>query len=147
MEPKKIKSVSFHCFSIVCHEVNGPDAMIFLFLMLNFKPTFSLASFTFIKRLFSSFLSAIRVVSSVYVSLLIFLPAILIPACDSSSLAFLVMYSAYKLLSVLAPLLHAVHKEQTMFKFALSPVPTPPRPNSDLALSIWHENSHWTHVL
>ena len=32
----------------------GPDAMIFVFWMLNFKPTFSLSSFTFIKRLFSS---------------------------------------------------------------------------------------------
>ena len=45
----------------------------------------------------SSLLSAIRVVSSAYVRLLIFLPAILIPACASSSLAFPVMYSAYKL--------------------------------------------------
>ena len=54
--------------------------------------------FTFIKRLFSSSsLSAIRVVSSAYLRLLIFLPAILIPACDSSSPAFLMMYSAYKL--------------------------------------------------
>jgi len=66
--------------------------------MLSFKPTFSLYSFTFIKRLFSSSsLSAIRVVSSAYLRLLIFLPAILIPACASSSPAFLMMYSAYKL--------------------------------------------------
>ena len=43
----------------------GPDAMIFVFWMLSFKPTFSLSSFTFIKRLFSSSsLSAIRVLSS-----------------------------------------------------------------------------------
>ena len=64
---------------------------------MNFKPAFSLSSFT-LKRLFSSSsLSAIRVVSSAYLRLLIFLPAILIPACDSSSLAFHVMYSAYKL--------------------------------------------------
>jgi len=68
----------------------GPDAMILVFWMLSFKPTFSLSSFTFIKRLFSSSsLSAIRVVSSAYLRLLIFIPAILIPACDSSSLAFL----------------------------------------------------------
>ena len=41
--------------------------------MLSFKPTFSLSSFTFIKRLFSSSsLSAIRVVSSAYLRLLIF---------------------------------------------------------------------------
>ena len=42
-------------------------------------------------------LSAIRVVSSAYLKLLIFLLAILIPACASSSLAFHMMYSAYKL--------------------------------------------------
>ena len=56
------------------------------------------STFTFIKRLLSSFsLSAIRVVSSAYLRLLIFLPAILIPVCVSSSPAFLMMYSAYKL--------------------------------------------------
>src|SRR5574339_332004 len=66
--------------------------------MLSFKPTFSLSSFTFIKRLFSSSsFSTTRVVSSAYLRLLIFLPAILIPACASSSPAFLMMYSAYKL--------------------------------------------------
>jgi len=76
----------------------GPDAMIFVFWMLSFKPTFSLSSFTFIRRLFSSSsLSAIRVVSSAYLRLLIFLLAILIPACASSSPVFLTMYSAYKL--------------------------------------------------
>ena len=75
-----------------------PDALILLFCMLSFKPIFSLSSFTFIKSLFSSpSLSAIRVVSSVYLRLLIFLMAILIPACVSSSSAFLMMYSAYKL--------------------------------------------------
>ena len=66
--------------------------------MLSFKPTFSLSSFTFFKRLFSSsLLSTIRVVSSAYLRLLIFLPTILIPACASSSPAFLMMYSVYKL--------------------------------------------------
>ena len=38
----------------------------FIFCKLRFKPTFSLSSFTFIKRLFSSSLSAIRVVLSAY---------------------------------------------------------------------------------
>ena len=72
--------------------------MIFVFCKLSFTPTFSLSSFTFIKRPFSfSLISAIRVVSSAYLRLLIFLPAILIPAYASSSLAFLMMYSAYKL--------------------------------------------------
>ena len=60
--------------------------------MLSFKPTFSPSSFTFIKRLFNSSISAIRVVSSTYLRLLIFLPAILIPARASSSTAFHMMY-------------------------------------------------------
>ena len=78
------------------HELMGPDAMILVFWMLSFKPAFSL--FYFIKMFFSSsLLSAITVVSSAYLRLLIFLPAILIPACSSSSPAFPMMYSAYKL--------------------------------------------------
>ena len=99
LEPQKIKSDTVSTVSpSICHEVMGPDAMIFVFWMLNFKPTFSLSTFTFIKRLFnSSSLSAVRVVSSAYLRLLIFLLAILIPACASSSPAFLMMYSAYKL--------------------------------------------------
>ena len=65
--------------------------------MLSFKPTFSLCTFTFIKRLLSSSsLSAIRVMSSAYLRLLVFLLATLIPVCVSSSPAFLMMYSAYK---------------------------------------------------
>ena len=77
----------------------GLDAMIFVFWMLSFKPAFSLSSFTFIKRLFSSSLhSTFRVVSSaVFLRLLIILLVILIPAFDSSSLAFLMICSAYKL--------------------------------------------------
>ena len=96
LEPRKIRSATVSLSS--CHEVMGPDAMILVFWMLSFKPTFSLSSFTLIKRLFSSSsLSAIRVVSSAYLSLLIFYLAILFPACASSSPAFLMMYSAYKL--------------------------------------------------
>ena len=64
--------------------------------MLSFKATLSLSSFTYIKGLFNSSPSAIRVVSSAYLRLLIFLPAVLIPACASSSPAFLMMYSAYQ---------------------------------------------------
>ena len=71
--------------------------MILVFWMLNFKPVFSFSSFTLIKRFFSSSsLSATEVVYA-YLRLLIFLPAILIPASASSSPAFLMMYSAYKL--------------------------------------------------
>ena len=99
LEPKKIKFATASTFSpSLCHEVMGPDATILVFWMLYFKPAFSLSSFTFIKRLVSSSsLSAVRVVLCAYPRLLIFLLAILIPAFDSSRLAFQVMYSAYKL--------------------------------------------------
>ena len=93
--PPQIKSI---VSPSICHEVMGPDTIILVFCMLSFQPTFSLSSFTFIKRLFrSSLLSTLRVVSYTYLRLLTFLPAILIPACASSSLAFHMMYSAYKL--------------------------------------------------
>ena len=88
----------FHMFPFYLPWSEGPDAIIFVFWMLSFKPTFSLSSFTFIKRLLSSSsLSDIRVVSSACLRLLIFLPAILIPACVSPSLACHMMFSAYKL--------------------------------------------------
>ena len=97
--PQKTKSATVSTvFPSICHEVMEPDAMILVFWMLSFKPAFSLSSFTYIKSLFSSStLSAIRVVSSAYLRLLIFLLAILIPACASSNLAFHIMYFAYKL--------------------------------------------------
>ena len=95
--PKKIKSLTVSIVSpSMCHEMTGPDAKIFIFWVLTFKPAFSLSFFTYIKRLFSSSsLSAIRV-SSAYLKLLVFLLAVLIPACNSSSLAFHMMCSAYK---------------------------------------------------
>ena len=44
-EPKKIKSVTVSIFSpSICHEVMGPDATIFVFWMLSFKPAFSLST-------------------------------------------------------------------------------------------------------
>jgi len=99
----KIKSVTVSTVSpSIYHEVIGPDATIIAFWMLSFKPAFSLSSFTFIKRLFSSSLSAIRVVSA-YLRLLIFLPAILIGACALSRLAFHMIYSAYKLKDSIQP--------------------------------------------
>ena len=89
----------FHCFPIYlpwshgigCHDLCFIECWIL-------SQLFSLSSFTFIKRLFSSSpLSAIRVVSSAYLRLLIFLMAILIPSYASFSPAFHVMYSAYNL--------------------------------------------------
>ena len=55
LEPKKVKSFTVSIVSpMICRKVVGPDAMIFIFWMLSFKPAFSHSSFTFIKRLFSS---------------------------------------------------------------------------------------------
>ena len=72
LEPPKIKSVTVSIVSpSICHEVMGPDAMILVFWMLSFKSTFSLSSFTFIKKLFSSSsLSPWSMVSSAYLRLL-----------------------------------------------------------------------------
>ena len=67
LEPQKIKSAIVSTVPpSICHELMGADAMIFVFWMLSFKPTFSLSSYTFIKRLFSSSLCAICVASSAY---------------------------------------------------------------------------------
>ena len=44
LEPTKIKSVTVSIVSpSICHELMGPDAMILVFLMLSFKPAFSLS--------------------------------------------------------------------------------------------------------
>ena len=96
LEPKKIKYITVSTFPpSVYHEVMGPDAKILVFWMLSLKPAFSLSSFTFMMRLFSSsLLSAIRLITTGYLMLWVFLPAILIPDCASSSPAFLMMYSA-----------------------------------------------------
>ena len=87
-----------HCFPIYlpwsdttgCHDLHFFECWVL-------GQLFSLSSFTFIKRLFSSSsLYAIRVVLSAYLRLLIFLPAILIPVCASPSLAFCMMCYPYK---------------------------------------------------
>ena len=91
-------SYRFHCFLIYLPWSDGTRCHDLSFLMLSFKPAFLLSSFTFIKRLFSSSsLSSTSVVSSAYLRLFIFLPAILISPYASSCPAFLMMYSAYKL--------------------------------------------------
>ena len=47
LEPPKIKSATVSTVSpTICHEVIGPDAMILVFWMVSFKPTFSLSSLT-----------------------------------------------------------------------------------------------------
>ena len=89
-----------HCFyffffyltwsdGIGCHDLN--------FLNAEFQGSFSLSSFILIKPLFSSYsLSNIRVVLYAYLRL-IFLLAVLIPACDSSNPAFCMTRSAQNL--------------------------------------------------
>ena len=42
LEPPKIKAVTVS--PSICHEVMGPDAMILIFRMLSFKPTYSIMS-------------------------------------------------------------------------------------------------------
>ena len=51
LKTQKIKSDTVSTvIPSICHEVMGPDALILVFWMLSFKPTFSPSSFTFIKR-------------------------------------------------------------------------------------------------
>ena len=93
LEPPKIKSITVS--PSICHEVMGRI------------PWSSFSECWALSQLFLSPLSLssrgssitlcflpLRVVSSAYLKLLIFLPEILIPACASSSPAFLMMYSA-----------------------------------------------------
>jgi len=47
LEPRKIKSDTVSTVSpSISHDVVGPDAMIFVFWMLSFKPNFTLSTFT-----------------------------------------------------------------------------------------------------
>ena len=71
LEPPKIVSHCFQCFPIYFPWSMGLGAMILVFWILSFKTTFSLSCFTFIKRLFSSSLPAVSVVSSAYLSIVI----------------------------------------------------------------------------
>ena len=97
LEPKKIKSVTVALFPIFITKWwdQLPWSQFFEHWMLS--QIFLLSSFTFIEIFFSSSFSAVSVVSSVYLRLLMFLPPILIPAWNSSCLAFLMMCSAYRL--------------------------------------------------
>ena len=86
----------FYFFSSICHEVLGPDAMILVFWMLSLSQLFH-SPLPLSSRGSLVLLHFLKVVSSAYLRLLIFPLAVLIPACASSSLAFYMMYSAYKL--------------------------------------------------
>jgi len=98
LEPKK-KEIC-HCFYFFPFCLSWSDETRWndlSFLNVEFQASFFILLFHPHKELFSSSssLSAIRVVSSVYLRLLLFLPAFLIPACDSSNSAFHMIKSAY----------------------------------------------------
>ena len=94
--PKNKAWHCFHCFPIYSPWCDGTRCHDLRCRMLCFKPSFSLSCFTFIKRLYtSSSFSAISVVLSAYLRLLTFLLAIWTPVSASSSLEFLMMYSAF----------------------------------------------------
>ena len=98
VELKKIKPVTVSLVSpSICHEMMELDVMIFIFWMMSFKPAFHLPlSFSSKGSLVPlCFLDKRGIIC--ILRLLIFLPAILIPACAPSSLVFHMMYSAYKL--------------------------------------------------
>ena len=98
LEPKKRKSVPFSTFSSsICHEVMGPDAMIFVFWMLGFKPALSLSLSlssrgSLVPLLFLPFDDITCISEAVDISL-----RNLDSTYDSSSPRFHMMYSAYKL--------------------------------------------------
>ena len=99
LEPKKRKSVTVSTFPLL-FAIKWWDQMPWssFFECWVLKPTFSISSFTLIKRLFSSpLLLPLEWLSSGCLRLFVFLTAILIPAYESSSPAFSMMYSAYKL--------------------------------------------------
>ena len=88
----------FHCIPIYLPWSDGTGCHDLSFLNVSFKPTFhSPLSLSPRGSLVLLHFLPLRVVSSAYLRLLIFLTAILILACVSSSPVFLMMYSAYKL--------------------------------------------------
>ena len=91
-----------HCFHFppsICHEMMGPDAMILAFSVLSTESVFHspLSPSSRGSLVPLCLLPLDRVVSPAYLRLFIFLLVILIPTCDSSSLVFHMIYSAYKL--------------------------------------------------
>ena len=97
LEPKKIFCYCFHGFPTYMPWRDGTRCHDLIFMNAEFLAKIFTLLFQFNKRHFSSSLSAIRVVSSAYLRLLVFLPTILLPACSSFSPVFFMMYSAYKL--------------------------------------------------
>ena len=85
LEPKKIKSVTVSIvLRSICHEVIGLDAMVLAYWMLSFKPAFhSPLSSSSRGFLVSLHFQPLEWCYLHYLRLLIFPPAILMPACAS----------------------------------------------------------------
>ena len=84
-QENKSVTVSFVSPSI-CHEVMGSYTMILVFRMLNFKLSFSLSSFTFIKRLLGMFTPSYFIVFDAMVNGIISLPNSVLVSSWSQSL-------------------------------------------------------------
>ena len=98
LESRKIKSITVPIVSpSICHGVIRLDTMILVFECWVLASFFTLLFHLHQKALWFLFAFCIKVMSSAFLRLLIFLPAILIPASAAVSLAFHMMYSAYKL--------------------------------------------------
>ena len=98
LEPKKIKSVTVSTvFPCIWHDVMGNRCHDLSFMNVEFLANFFTLLFHFHQEVLQFLFTTIRVVSFVYLKLLIFLPAMLIPACASSSPAFGIMYCVCKL--------------------------------------------------
>ena len=94
LEPMNIKSATVSTLSpSVSHEVMEPDALIFSFLNIEFYASFFTLLFHPYQEALWFLFTFYHLVSSASLRLLIFLQAVLIPACDWSSLAFGMMYS------------------------------------------------------
>ena len=89
------ESKTCHCFQFLCFYLPWSD-QILVFRMLRFKPVIYSPLSPLSRGSSVPLLSALIVVSSAFLRL-IFLLAVLKPAYDTSSPAFHIMYSAYKL--------------------------------------------------
>ena len=94
----KIKSlIVFIDSPSICHEVMGPDAMILVFWMLSFKPTFSTLLFNFHQEDLWFFVFCHRICVICISEIIDTFLGNVDYSCASSSPAFLMLYSEYKL--------------------------------------------------
>ena len=101
LEPKKIKSVTVSSVSpSIFHDVMGPDAMIFVFWMLSFKPAFSILLFHLHQEALQFFFTFCHNGGVICISEVIDIsPGNLYSSLSiiQPGLSFHIMYSAYKL--------------------------------------------------